>query len=120
MEIIKLRESKGIKSFPSFSFQEVILSRQACSGVKSRLSSERVVHFPESCNVHEERYRALDLFRWRREDRKNLTTAFQYIRKGFQQDGARLLTEVCSQTARGHGHKSKLGSFQPETSQTKQ
>lgn len=54
MEIIKLRESKGIKSFPSFSFQEVVLGCQACFGVKARLGSERVVHFPESCNVHEE------------------------------------------------------------------
>lgn len=67
MEITKLRESKEIKSFPSFSFQEVVLGCQACFGLKSRLGSERVVHFPESCNAHEERCRALDLFSWRRE-----------------------------------------------------
>lgn len=67
MEIFKLRESKGIKFFPFF-FQEAVLGCQASFGVKSRLGSERVVHFPESCNVHEERCRALDLFSWRRED----------------------------------------------------
>ncbi|XP_053829433.1 uncharacterized protein LOC128805032 isoform X2 [Vidua macroura] len=77
--------------------QEVVLICQACFGVKSRLGSERVVHFPESCKVHEERHRALDIQLEEGRLRRNLTTTFQYVRKGFQQDGAGLLTEGARQ-----------------------
>ncbi|XP_053829441.1 uncharacterized protein LOC128805032 isoform X6 [Vidua macroura] len=58
--------------------QEVVLICQACFGVKSRLGSERVVHFPESCKVHEERHRALDIQLEEGRLRRNLTTTFQY------------------------------------------